>query len=166
MQPVTIEPRLVYKDKDPKALQALSKIHEYLHHSAIEPGLLDLVYVRASQINRCAFCIDMHTKDARARGESEQRLYMLNAWREAPLYTSRERAALAWTEAVTVLTDGFVPDEVYEETRAQFSEQEMIELTMAIVAINSWNRINVAFRTEAGRYQVPATLAGKAGTAV
>jgi AhpD family alkylhydroperoxidase len=112
-----------------------------------------LIKTRASQINGCAYCIDMHTKEARAKGESEQRLYLLNAWREAPFYTDRERAALAWTEAVTLVADGHVPDEVYEQARVQFSEQELVNLTMAIVAINGWNRLAISFRSVPGSYQ-------------
>src|SRR5919198_2756433 len=105
--------------------------------------LLELVKMRASQINGCAFCLDMHSKDARARGESEQRLYLLNAWREAPFYTERERAALAWTEAVTLITDGHVPDDVYDEVRAHFSEKELADLTLAVATINAWNRLSI-----------------------
>jgi len=115
-----------------------------------------LLFLRASQINGCAFCIDMHWKDLRALGQSDEALYMLNAWREAPGYTERERAALAWTEAVTLVTEGHVPDEVYAATRNQFSDSELVNLTLAISMINSWNRMNVAFRTPAGHYRSPA----------
>jgi AhpD family alkylhydroperoxidase len=148
-----MQPRIDYPRVDPKALQTLLKQEQYVHGSGLEQSLLDLVKVRASQINRCAFCLDMHVKDARASGETEQRLYSLDTWRETSFYSDRERAALAWTEAVTVLTDGFVPDEVYEMVRAQFTEQEIIGLTMAVIAINGWNRINVSLRTGPGRYQ-------------
>jgi AhpD family alkylhydroperoxidase len=117
---------------------------------------LDLVQLRASQINRCAYCIDMHWKDLRSAGETEQRLYGLDAWRESPYYSDRERAALAWTEAVTLATDGFVPDPVYDQVRSHFSEKELVDLTIAVVTINAWNRMNVAFRTEAGNYQPPS----------
>jgi AhpD family alkylhydroperoxidase len=136
----------------------------YLSRCGLAPELVDLILLRASQINGCAYCIDMHSKDLRARGETEQRLYLLDAWREAPFYNDRERAALAWTEAVTRVTDGHVPDEVYEQVRAQFSEEEIANLTLAVVAINSWNRLNIAFRTAAGSYQ-PATAERVAASA-
>ena len=145
--------RLNYGIIDPEARKALLSLEAYQANGGLEDSLLDLVKMRASQINECAFCLDMHAKDARANGETEQRLYMLNAWREAPFYTDRERAALDWTEAVTLLTKDYVPDAVYEATREQFNEREIVALTMAIVAINAWNRINVAFRTESGKYQ-------------
>ena len=148
-----MQPRIEYPSVDPKALQTLLKQEQYTDGCGLEQSLLDLVKVRASQINHCVFCLDMHVKDARASGETEQRLYSLDAWRETPFYSERERAALAWTEAVTVLTNGFVPDEVYEVVREQFTEQEIISLTMAVIAINGWNRINVSLRTVAGRYQ-------------
>ncbi len=119
----------------------------------MEESLLNLINLRASQINGCAFCVDMHTKDARAAGETEQRLYLVSAWREASCFTERERAALAWTEAVTLLRDQQVPDEVYRQAVSQFSEAELANLNCAVVAINSWNRMNVAFRTPAGSYQ-------------
>jgi AhpD family alkylhydroperoxidase len=127
--------------------------------SGLEPALLELVKTRASQINGCAFCLDMHTKDARAMGETEQRLYMLPAWRETDLYTDRERAALAWTEALTLIAEDRVPDEVFEEVRPHFSDDELAYLTLAIVAINGFNRFNVAFRLPAGNYQ-PGAFAG------
>ena len=115
--------------------------------------MLELVKLRASQLNGCAYCIDMHTKDARSHGESEQRLYGVSAWHEAPFYTARERAALAWTEAVTLVSQSQVPDEVYAQVRAHFSEKETVDLTLAIAAINSWNRLAISFRAEAGSYQ-------------
>ena len=122
----------------------------------LPPELIELVDYRVSQINGCAFCLDMHSKDFRARGGTEQRLYMVSAWREAAhLYSDRERAALAWAEAVTRLADNEVPDAVYEEARAQFSEAELAQLTLAIVTINGWNRLNIAFRTPAGDYRSP-----------
>jgi AhpD family alkylhydroperoxidase len=124
-----------------------------VHESGLEPSLLELVKTRASQINGCAYCLDMHTKDARAGGETEQRLYALSAWRETPFYTDRERAALAWTEAVTLISETHVPDEMYEQAREQFSEQELAYLTLAIIAINGWNRLAVSFRTVPGTYQ-------------
>ncbi len=119
------------------------------------------MYLRASQLNGCAYCIDMHTKDARAQGETEQRLYLVSAWREAPVYTDRERAALGWTEAVTRLEHAEVPDDVYREARAQFSDRELADVTLAIVAINGWNRLNIAFRAPAGDY-VPGAHAPRA----
>ncbi len=141
-------------EKAPRALKAMYALGSYLRKSPVEQSLLHLVYFRVSQINRCAYCLDMHSKDLRATGEKEQRLYMINAWRESPVYTDRERAALAWAEAVTNITDGFVPDDVYEEARTQFSEEELIDLTLAIGTINIYNRMNVAFRTTAGTYVV------------
>jgi AhpD family alkylhydroperoxidase len=119
----------------------------------LDKNLVELVNMRVSQINGCAYCLDMHSKDLRAAGETEQRLYLLSAWREVSFYTEKERAALEWAEAVTLLKDREVPDEVYEIARAQFSEEELIDLTLAVAAINSWNRINVSFRTPAGGYQ-------------
>jgi AhpD family alkylhydroperoxidase len=147
-------PRINAYEKGKGAAKALYGLSVYLSKSPLEKQLLDLVNFRVSQINSCAYCLDMHSKDLRAMGESEQRLYMISAWREADLYTQRERAALAWAESVTKITEGFVPDDVYEEARKSFSEEELIDLTMAVIAINSYNRINVAFRTPAGSYQV------------
>ncbi len=140
-------------EKGHPALKALFGLGSYLAKSSIEESLQNLIHFRVSQINGCAYCLDMHSKDLRARGESEQRLYVLDAWREAPFYTDRERAALAWAEAVTNVTEGHVPDEVFEEVRKVFSEQEIIDLTMTVITINCWNRINIAFRTTAGTYQ-------------
>ena len=145
--------RLNIQHVPPGALKTMMGFHTYLSGSGLAPELLDLIYLRAAQIIGRAYCIDMHSKDLRARGETEQRLYLLDAWREAPFYSDRERAALAWTEAVTRVTDGHVPDEVFEQARKQFSETELANLTLAIVAINSWNRLNIAFRTVAGGYQ-------------
>ena len=136
-----------------RAMQAMFGLSGYEARCGLEPSLLELVKIRASQINGCANCLDMHTKDARARGESEQRLYLLAAWRESPFYSERERAALAWTEAVTLVAESRVPDAVYEEVRRQFSDDELLALTMAVVTINAWNRLNVALRTVPGRYQ-------------
>jgi len=141
-----------FYEKGFKAMKPLFSMGAYLAKSSVEQSLLDLVAFRASQINGCAYCLDMHSKDLRAHGETEQRLYMLDAWRESPLYTDRERAALAWTEAVTKLEKKNVPDDVYEEALRQFSEEELVDLTIAVIAINSWNRINVAFHTPAGDY--------------
>jgi len=140
-------------EKAKEALKAMYGLGLYLKKSSIEESLLNLIDFRISQINGCAFCLDMHSKDLRAAGESEQRLYVLDAWREAPFYSDRERAALSWAEAVTKITDGHVPDETYEEVRKQFSEQEVIDLTMAVITINCYNRINIAFRTTAGTYE-------------
>ncbi len=131
-----------------------------MNSTGLETSLLHLVKTRASQINGCAWCLDMHTKDARADGETEQRLYALSAWRETPFYTSRERAALAWTESVTLVSQTDVPDQVYEEARKQFSEKELVDLTMAVIAINGWNRLNVAFRTVPGTYQPSKQVTG------
>jgi AhpD family alkylhydroperoxidase len=135
------------------ALQAMFRLGAYLAKSSVEKNLLNLIYFRVSQINGCAYCLDMHSKDLRAAGESEQRLYCLEAWRESPFYTDRERAALAWAERVTLVGESHVPDEVFEAARKEFNEPELIDLTMATVAINGWNRLNIAFRTEAGGYQ-------------
>ncbi len=142
-----------YKRVAPGASLAISKLEEYVNSTGLDTSLLNLVKIRASQINGCAWCLDMHTKDARADGETEQRLYALSAWRETPFYTSRERSALAWTESVTLVSQTGVPDEVYEEARKQFSEKELVDLTMAVIAINGWNRLNVAFRTVPGTYR-------------
>lgn len=148
--------RLDYKNASPKGFAAMLALELHARASGLEHGLLELVKTRVSQLNGCAFCLDMHTKDARAAGESEQRLYLLPAWREAPCYTERERAALAWTEALTQLSATHdVPDEVYEQARAQFSEKELVDLTLAIIAINGWNRLNVAFRSTVGDYVSP-----------
>ncbi len=151
-----MQPRMAYTKVAPGVYKTMLALESYLSDCGLEPALLDLVRLRASQINGCAFCMDMHWKDLRAAGESEQRLYELNAWRETPFYTDRERAALAWTEAVTLITDDHVPDEVYAQARAQFSEAELANLTLAVVAINGWNRLAISFRTVPGTYQ-PAT---------
>jgi AhpD family alkylhydroperoxidase len=146
--------RLRYATAAPGAFKAMSQLSDYAHHSGLEESLLNLVDMRASQINGCAFCLDMHTKDARAAGESEQRLYLLPAWREArSFYSEREQAALEWTEAVTLVAEDHVPDEVYERVRPHFTDEELVNLTLAIATINSWNRLNVAFRTPAGSYK-------------
>ena len=145
--------RLDYKQASPKGFAAMLGLEQHARSSGLEHGLLELVKTRVSQLNGCAFCLDMHTKDARAAGETEQRLYLLPAWREAPFYSPRERAALAWAEAVTLLKNQEVPDEVYQQARAEFDEKSLVDLTLAIVAINGWNRLSVAFRAEAGHYQ-------------
>lgn len=145
--------RIDLLEKGQKVIKALGGLSLYLAKSSLEPQLINLIDFRVSQINGCAYCLDMHSKDLRAAGETEQRLYTIAAWREAPFYSERERAALAWAEAVTRLKDGNVPDEVYEEARRQFSEEELIDLTVAVTTINTYNRINIAFRTPAGDYQ-------------
>ncbi|HEY4197154.1 MAG TPA: carboxymuconolactone decarboxylase family protein [Mucilaginibacter sp.] len=132
-------------EKAPGVLKALYGLGAYLAKSPVEQSLFNLIYFRVSQVNGCAYCLDMHSKDLRAKGETEQRLYVLDAWREAPFYTERERAALGWAEAVTKITGGNVPDEVYEEARKQFSEEELIDLTLAVTTINTYNRFNIAF---------------------
>ena len=145
--------RIDYAKAAPGAFRAMFMLEKYVRGCGLEASLLELVRMRASQINGCAFCLDMHSKDARAAGETEQRLYLLSAWREAPFYTDRERAALAWTEALTLVTDGHVPDEVYAEAREHFGEKELADLSLAVVAINGWNRLAIAFRPEVGKYQ-------------
>lgn len=142
-----MKPRLDFKKVSPDGAKALGALHAFVHQCGLERTLLELIKLRASQMNGCAHCIDMHAKALRADGESEQRLYLLNAWHEAPCYSARERAALAWTEAVTQVTEGHVPDEVYHSVQAHFSELELANLTLAIVAINGANRLNIAFRT-------------------
>jgi AhpD family alkylhydroperoxidase len=137
----------------PDAARAMIGLERYLATSRIEGPLRELVKLRASLLNGCAYCIDMHTKDARAHGEIEQRLYGLAAWRETPFYTQRERAALAWTDAVTLVSETHVPDDVFEAARAQFSEEELVDLTIVMVTINAWNRIAISFRSEVGSYQ-------------
>jgi AhpD family alkylhydroperoxidase len=149
-----MEQRINAYEKAPKVLQALYGLGIYLSKSPVEQSLLNLIYYRVSQINGCAYCLDMHSKDLRAAGETEQRLYVLDAWREAPFYSDRERAALAWAEAVTKITNGNVPDSVYEDAREQFSEEELIDLTLAVTTINTYNRINIAFKVQAGGYEV------------
>ena len=140
-------PRLNAFAAAPAAMKTWLDFTRGLHECGLEASLMDLVVTRASQINGCAFCLDMHTADARKRGETEQRLYLLDAWRDSPLYSERERAALAWTEALTVLHETRAPDDVYQALKAQFSDEEQVKLTLVIVAINGWNRINVGFRT-------------------
>jgi len=151
-----MKPRVNNLEVGTGAVQAMLKLSGYVAQSGLEQSLLGLLEFRVSQINGCAYCLDMHSKDLRAAGETEQRLYLLEAWRESPFYTDRERAALAWAEAVTLVTEGHVPDEVFAQVREQFSEEELANLTLAVVAINGWNRLNIAFRTMPGSYQ-PAT---------
>jgi AhpD family alkylhydroperoxidase len=145
--------RLNYVKAPPGAYKALLGLEQYLHECGLEIPLLHLIKLRASQINGCAYCLDMHWKDLRAIGENEQRLYSHDAWRECPYYTDRERAALAWTEAVTLITNGHVPDEVYDEVRAEFNEKELSDLTLAVSTTNAWNRLAIAGRTTPGTYQ-------------
>jgi len=145
--------RIQHSRVSPDAVKAMMGLEQYVRASGLEHQLLMLVKLRASYMNGCAYCVDMHTQDARADGETEQRLYAVPVWRETPFYTPRERAALAWTEAVTDLGRSGVPDDVYEEARAHFSEGELVDLTMAVIAINGWNRLSVSFRTEPGTYQ-------------
>jgi AhpD family alkylhydroperoxidase len=149
-----IDPR-----KHAGTVQAMLALQRHVNESGLERSLLELVKMRASQINGCGYCLDMHSKDARAEGETEQRLYLLDAWREAPFYTDRERAALEWTEAVTKIAEGHAGDAVYESVRAHFTEQELVHLTLAVVAINGWNRLMIAFRVEPGSYRRPAAQA-------
>ena len=145
---------LNFAKASPGAITAFRGVETYVRSCGLDPALLELVRKRASQINGCAFCLDMHTKDARAAGETEQRLYALSAWRETPFYSVRERAALAWTEAVTLLADEPVSDALYEALREHFSEKEAVDLTMAVIVINGWNRLAATFRSPpAGSYQ-------------
>ena len=148
-----MDTRIDYGKAAPGSVQAMYKLQKYVDESGLEHQLLELVKTRVSQINGCAFCIDMHTKDARAAGETEQRLYGLSAWRESPYYSERERAALAWAEVVTLIPQTHASDEEYEAARAQFGAEELVKLTMAVIAINGWNRLAISFRTEAGKYQ-------------
>jgi AhpD family alkylhydroperoxidase len=152
--------RLRYPKASPGAYRAMAAMQAHVDASGLEHPLLELVKLRASYLNGCAFCVDMHTKDARAAGETEQRLYAVPVWRETPFFTARERAALAWTEAVTDIARSRVDDDVYAEARAHFDEAELVELTLAVIAINGWNRLAVAFRTDVGRYQPGATRGG------
>jgi len=151
-----MKPRIDAAKAAPGAYHAMLGLEHYLHQSGLEIPLLHLIKLRASQINGCAYCIDMHWKDLRAVGENEQRLYGLDAWRESPYYTDRERAALAWTEAVTLITNGHVDDEVYEQVRPHFSEKELADLTLAVATINAWNRLAISLRAEPGKYQPQA----------
>jgi AhpD family alkylhydroperoxidase len=156
-----MEPRLDYAGAAPGAAAAMYAVERYVRDCGLERRLLELVKLRASQINGCAYCVDMHTKDARAHGETEQRLYAVVVWREAPFFNQRERAALAWAEAVTLVSREQVPDTVFEIARKEFSEKELVDLTMAVIAINGWNRLAISFRTVAGTYQ-PAPPQGDA----
>ncbi len=157
-----MQARLDYKRVAPDAVRLMRDLDGYVHQSGLEPSLLELVKVRASQINGCAYCIDMHTKDARVGGETEQRLYALPAWQETSFFTDRERAALLWTEVLTHLPSEDVADEVYDLVRERFSEKELVDLTIAVVSINGWNRLGVAFRSVAGSYRPAVHQAGSA----
>jgi len=148
-----MEPRIDYLRVAPGIVEAMLGLSKYLRTSGLEESLVNLICLRASQINGCAYCLDMHWKDLKAAGEQDQRLYGLDSWEESPYYSDRERAALAWTEAVTRLHEGHVPDEVYERVRQQFTEKELADLTLAVSAINSWNRLNIAGRTVPGAYK-------------
>jgi AhpD family alkylhydroperoxidase len=148
-----MQARLDPRKAAPEAMKVMSNFHAYVAKCGLDHKLLELVKLRASQMNGCAWCMDMHSKELRAAGEIEQRLYLLSAWRECSFYSERERAALAWTEALTLLTEGNVPDDVFALAQSQFSEEELVKLTLAIVAINGANRINIAFRVLPGSYQ-------------
>jgi len=150
-----MEPRLNPFKASPKGYEAMSNLQKFTDSCGLEKLLLELVKMRASQINGCAYCLDMHSKDARALGETEQRLYLLNAWRESPQYSDRERAALEWTETVTLVSETHVDDEIYDRVKNQFTPEELANLTLAIVAINGWNRLCISFRVAPGAYKSP-----------
>ncbi|HEY3296086.1 MAG TPA: carboxymuconolactone decarboxylase family protein [bacterium] len=158
--------RIDYDKVAPDVYKAMLVLDREVNNSGLEKSLLDLIKIRASQLNGCAFCIDLHAKEARARGEHEQRIYELDAWRHTTFYTDRERAALAWTEAVTLLTVGHVPDEVYAEARRQFNDSELVNLTLAVVTINGWNRLSIAFRAVPGSHRaVTASMSNSVSAA-
>ena len=148
-----MEQRMDAYSKAPGVMKAMYGLELYLAKSSLERQLLHLIKYRVSQINGCAYCLDMHSKDLRAGGETEQRLYTMDAWRETPFFTPRERAALEWAESVTLVSETHVPDEVYEAVRKEFSEEELVDLTLAVATINAWNRFSIAFRTTPGTYQ-------------
>jgi len=148
-----MEPRIDYRKFSPEPLQALLAMEKYLAGCGLDHKFVHLLKLRASQINGCAYCIDMHSIDARAAGETEQRLYALDAWRETPFFTGRERAGLAWIEAVTLVSNAHVPDSVYDEAKAHFSEKELVDLTYLAATINAWNRLAIALRSVPGRYR-------------
>ena len=155
-----MQPRIDFPKAAPGAFKAMLDLEAAVHRGGLEASLVELVKMRVSQINGCGYCLDMHSKDARAAGETEQRLYLLPAWREAPFYSARERAALEWAEAVTRVAGNDLPDELYARVREQFDEKSLVELTLAIIAINGWNRMAIAFRSRVGSYEVPGTSAG------
>ena len=142
-----MKPRLNAYQAAPSVMKAMMALESQAAGIGLEPSLMELVKIRASQINGCAFCLHMHTRDARAKGEKEERIYVLDAWRESPFYSARERAALAWTEAVTLVSQTHVPDDVYEQARAEFSEEGLVKLTLLVATINAWNRFAISFRS-------------------
>jgi AhpD family alkylhydroperoxidase len=148
-----MQPRIDYYKLSPGGVKAMLGLEHYLKESGLDQKLLHLIKLRVSQINGCAYCLDMHWKDLQAEGEDQQRMYSLDAWRETPYYSDQERAALAWAEAVTSISDGHVPDAVYEEARQHFNEQQLADLTLAVTTINAWNRLSIAFRLVPGTYQ-------------
>ncbi|MGB2591473.1 MAG: carboxymuconolactone decarboxylase family protein [Candidatus Acidiferrum sp.] len=154
-----MEPRIDARKYAPEAQKALLALEQYIAGCGLEHSLVHLLKMRASQINGCAYCLDMHSKDARALGETEQRLYELNAWRETPFYTDRERAALSWIESITLVSETHVPDSVYEEVRKQFNEKEIVDLTLVATAINAWNRLAISLRAVPGHYRPASTSA-------
>ena len=158
--------RIDYRKVSPEAMSAMAGLERFIRASGLELGIVEPVRLRASYINGCAYCVDVHTKDARVAGETEQRLYAVPVWRETPFFTPRERAALAWTESVTEVARTGVPDEVYEQARTEFSESELVALTIAVVAINGWTRLGVSFRTEPGTYQPRGARHAMAATAL
>jgi AhpD family alkylhydroperoxidase len=154
-----MQPRIDYRKFAPEALKSMFGLEKYIAESGLDEKLVHLIKMRASQINGCAFCIDMHSKDARALGETEQRLYELDAWRETPFYTDRERAALEWTESLTLVSQTHVPDSVYDEVKKHFSEKEIVDLTIVVSTINAWNRLAISTRAVPGHYQPKKTAA-------
>ena len=146
--------RIDYRKAAPDAFKAMLALEAGVHRGSLEASLIELVKMRVSQINACGYCLDMHSKDARAAGETEQRLYLLSAWREAPFYSARERAALSWAEAVTLVSQNDLPDALYEAVHKEFDDKGMVDLTLAIIAINGWNRMAIAFRADVGSYSV------------
>jgi len=154
-----MQPRIDYRKFAPRALKAMMELEEYISECGLDRKLIHLLKMRASQINGCAFCIDMHSIDARALGETEQRLYALDAWRESPFFSDRERAALEWVEAVTLVSESHVPDEIFEEVKKYFSEKEIMDLTIVATTINMWNRLAISTRAVPGRYHPPKSTA-------
>jgi AhpD family alkylhydroperoxidase len=159
-----MQPRLKYRESSPEGFAAMRQLNAYVDSCGIEHSLLELVKTRASQINGYAYCLDMHTKDARAAGETEQRLYMLPAWRETPFFSARERAALAWVEAITRISEYAIDDDLYVELRQHFSEKEVVDLTLAVITINGWNRLAISFRSEVGSYRSSDATTQNVGT--
>jgi AhpD family alkylhydroperoxidase len=155
-----MQPRIDYAKVAPEIRAALKSLDEHVQQTDLDRGLIELVKLRASLINGCAYCVDMHTKIARSLGETEQRLYAVSVWRETSFYSPRERAALAWTEAVTLINTSHIPDDVYQRARQHFTEKELIDLTLAIVAINAWNRLAIAFTAVPGTFQVATPPSG------